>query len=234
MKKTFIILALVLAVFATGCKKNEKSKALSFNGKNPFTMALRDTTALPVDSEYDVSVTSANNNVVKPYSGSTVIAKNVGQTVITISNGYETVNVDVEVDLFIEPTFEFGCNPGYITSLYGSPYAIKTEDDAMRYIYTGKYGYSWACGQMDFLFDEEDKYIEAQVYIREGLDLLLGNYINSNFNPLDTITIYNPIMEDSVACYRYRNKEDQSIIMGKYYSGDQWNETFLFYGKVSD
>ena len=228
MKKAFIILALVLAVFATGCKKKEKSKSLSFNGNNPYTMALWDTTALPVTSEYDVSVVSANSNVVKPYYGSTVIAWTVGQTALTLSNGYESVNVDVNVDLFIEPSFEFGSSSNYIISLYGEPYTWKYDNETSRAIYTGKNGYSWACGQMDLLF-QDDIYVEAHVYINKNANYQLNKYINENFNPFDTITVYNPITEDSVTCYRYRYKENHTILMGKYYSGDQWKETFLYY-----
>ena len=228
MKKTLIILALVLAVLATGCKKEEKSKSLSFNGRIPYVMALRDTTALPVASEYDVTVTSSNTNVVRPYAGSVVIAWNVGVTTLAISNGYESITVPVEVELFIEPTFEFGCNPSYIRALYGAPYTAFYDNGILRYIYTAYNGYSWACGQMDFLF-EDGEYIESQVYINPRVETRLNNYINENFNAYDTIMVYNPIIEDSVVCHVYTNKLDPTVRMGKYPSGDEWDEIFLFY-----
>ena len=236
MKKVFIILALVLAVAATSCKKdgNEKSKSLTFNGNNPYTMALRDTIALPVSSDYDVTVTSANNNVVRPYHGSKVIGWNVGETSITISNGYESVNVDVNVDLFVEPTFEFGCSPSHIRSYYGSPFKSAYDDDGtLRYIYTSQHGYSWACGQMDFLFDNS-QYIESQVYIKENMDYLLNNYITANFNFIDTVLVFNPFVEDSVDCCVYRNKIDETVLMGKFYTGNTWHETLLFYVPDTD
>ena len=228
MRKTLIVLALIMAVLATGCKKNDKSKSLNYSDANPITIALRDYHQISVTSDYDLSFSSSNNLYVTVSGDGVIYGKNVGNADITISNGYESKNVPVKVDLFIEPTFEFGCSPSHINSLYGSPYAIQSNDSILRYIYTAYNGYSYACGQMDFLFLNQ-QYIESQVYIREGVEYLLDNYINENFNAIDTTLIYNTFVEDSVVCYVYRNKIDQTIILGKYDSGDQWNETFLFY-----
>lgn len=230
MKKT-VFFMILLAVIVTGCKK-EKSKSLNYNGPVPVHVALKSSYQLSASSEYDISYSSSNNLYVTVSNDGVIFGKNVGSADVVISNGYESTTVPVNVDLFIEPTFEFGCETSYIRALYGNPlYAIYDDDVILRYIYTANAGYSWACGQMDFLF-QDGKYFESQVYIREGVDDLLEKYISDNFIARDTMMIYNEYIEDSVACCVYRNKTDNTIYMGKYPSYDQWNETFMFYLQI--
>lgn len=232
MKKTLFFI-MILAVLATSCKK-EKSKSLNYSDSDPITIALRDYHQINVSSEYDITYSTSNDMVVTVTGGGQIYGKNVGSADITMSNGHESKTVEVNVDLFIEPTFEFGCSPSYVKALYGNPYSSLYDDNGiLRYIYTANTGYSYACGQMDFLF-KDGEYIESQVYIREGVDYLLNNYINERFFPYDTVTIYNPFIEDSVSCDLYKYRIDSTVILGKYFSGDQWNETFLFYIPVQE
>lgn len=229
---------MILAIMATGCKK--KSQDLNYKESEPLELALRDEHKINVSSDYDVTYTSSNPLCVEANYhniNGNIFAKNVGSAQLTMSNGYNSKTVTVNVSLFIQPTFDFGCRPSVIESLYGQPYqsGYNPDDNYLVYRYTMKTNegnYSWACGEMDFFFDD-DKYVEADVYVREGVDYMLNKYLDDNFNIYDSLYIH--ISEtDSVFAHIYRNKIDETVFCGKYFSGDQWNETKLFYFPVTD
>lgn len=231
MKKT-LFLMVIIAALATGCNK---SKNLDFKDTDPLQIALRDNYKVNVSSDYDITFTSANPLVVEPKDGK-LYGKNVGSTQITMDNGYKSMTVGANVSLFIQPTFEFGCSSSRIKSLYGNPYQSGYNDaGTLVYVYTMKTDegyYSWACGEMDFFFND-GKYIEADLYIRNGVDYLLENYLTENFNPVDTVYLH--LTEtDSVLTCLYRNKVEEHVILGKYPSGNQYNETLLFYYHESE
>jgi len=233
MKNTFLLIA-ILAIFTTSCKK-EKSKSLNYNGSNTITIALRDNYQINADSDYDISYSTSNSNIVTVNQNGLIYGKNVGQAQVTLTNSYESRTVGVNVDLFVEPTFEFGCNTQRIKNLYGSPYnSGTTQSGLLVYQYTQKTNdgyYSYACGEMDFFFSS-GAYVEADLYIREGLDVLLNNYIDENFILYDTVQQI--INEDTVDCHLYRNIIDPTISMGKLPSGNQYNETILYYYQPDD
>ena len=231
MKKLLFISIISFAILATGCKK-DKSKALEYNDSNPINMVLRGEHQISATSEYDITYKSLNETVVTVTKTGKLYGKNVGEAQVKLDNGYESKTIDVIVDLFTEPTFEFGCNTNRIRTLYGTPYAAGYADTILVYQYTANNGYSYACGEMDFFFTD-GKYIEADLYIRDGVEYLLENYITENFNPMDTIYLH--LSEtDSVLTFRYRNKVEDHVILGKYPSGNQYNETLLFYYHESE
>ena len=222
MKKTLILLA-ILAVFATGCKK-DKSKSLNYNDSNPIEMVLQGYHQIQATSDYDITYKAINNNsnieVVTVDGSGKIYGKNVGSGQVKISNGYEDQTVDVNVALFREPTFDFGCNTSKIRDLYGRPLQSSyISDTILVYQYTASQGYSYACGEMDFFF-YNGAYYESDVYIRPSVEYLLNNYLNDNFR-LDTI------MGDTLSVYRHKIYND--IICGKFASHNQWNEWCLFY-----
>lgn len=231
MKKNLLIIIMIIAVATNRCKE-KKSKSLNYNDSNPIVIALSGTTnefdrQIDVTSDYDITYTAINDGSVEVITVSAdgkLHGKNVGTAKVGISNGYESLVVDVKVDLFIEPTFEFGCSPSRIKSLYGSPYQSGYNNNGdLVYIFTGQHGYSYACGEMDFFFDGEKKYKESDVYIRPSVDFLLNNYLNERFY-LDTI------IGDTLSIYRF--KLDNDIICGKFASHNQWNEWCLFYYRL--
>lgn len=151
--------------------------------------------------------------------------RNVGSAQVTLDNGFHSLTVDVIVDLFREPTFEFGCYTNRIRELYGNPYMSGyINDTILVYQYTGPGGYSYACGEMDFIF-EDAGYCEADVYIRSSVGLLLNRYLDERFT-LETI------IGDTL--YLYRFKLDNNIVCGKFDSHNQWDEICLFYIKIED
>jgi len=223
MKKT-VFFIMILAFLATGCKK-DKSKSLNYSGANPIEMVLQEYYQIPASSEYDITYHASsdepNKEVITVNGSGLIYAKNVGSGKVHMSNGYENVTVDVNVSLFQQPTFEFGCRTSRIRELYGSPYNSQyINDTVLLYQYVAQYGYSYACGEMDFFFDE-GSYFESDVYIRPNVEYLLNLYLEENFD-IDT-----ELSNDTLDVYRY--KLDNNIICGKFDSHNQWNEFCLFY-----
>ena len=218
MKNTLLVLIIAISILATGCKK-DKSKSLNYNDSDPIKMVLRGNHQINVSSDYDINYRSSNETYVTVSSDGNLYGKNVGNAQVTLDNGYESKTVDVRVDLFREPTFDFGCNSSRIRELYGSPYASAFIDTILVYQYTSNDGYSWACGEMDFFF-YDGAYYESDVYIRPDVEYLLNNYLNENFNHHSTLG-------DTLEVYKH--KLDTTIVCGKFDSHNQWNEFCLFY-----
>ena len=230
MKKTLVILAVVLMVLATGCKKNKKSKALNYNDSNPIVMALSGPSSvygtefdykIDVSSDYDITYTAINEHgtVISVSQDGKIHGINVGTAKVKMDNGYESKTVDVNVDLFIEPTFEFGCDTTRIKRLHGNPKNTGTVDTILVYQYIGPHGYSYACGEMDFFF-HNNQYFEADVYIRPSVEYMLGQYLEDNFN-------FVTILGDTLSVYR--NKLDPTVVCGKFASHNEWDEWCLYY-----
>ena len=222
MKKV-VFFVMILAVLATGCK-DKKSKDLNYNDTNPIEMVLRGNHQIKAESDYDISykaINPSNATVIEVSGGGNIYGKNVGSAQVKIDNSYESRTIDVIVDLFRQPTFEFGCNSARIRNLYGRPFnsALLPGDTILVYQYTASQGYSYACGEMDFFF-YNGEYYEADVYIRPSVEYLLNNYLTENFN-------YHSTIGDTLDVYKYKN--DTTIICGKFDSHNQWDEFCLFY-----
>lgn len=234
MKKV-LFFSMILAILAIGCKKksasDDKSTSLNYNDSNPIVMALSGPTnyfdyPIDVTSDYDITYKAINPDsieVITVSSAGKIHGKNVGEARLKLDNGYEKKTVDVRVDLFIEPTFEFGCGTSHIRKLYGKPYQSAIVDTFLVYQYTRSKGYSYACGEMDFFFDD-GAYIEADVYIRPNVDYMLNKYLETNF-------VLDSIYGDTLSVYR--NIIDDDIICGKFATHNQWDEFCLFYISAS-
>ena len=238
--KRIVYLLMVLAVFATGCKKKEepKSTALNYNDKNPIVMAFSGSGhsqnipahyfdyKIQVSSDYDISYRAINpddREVITVSSDGYIHGKNIGEAKVKMSNGYENKTVDVKVDLFIEPTFEFGCPSSKIRALYGKPYYSAIVDTILVYQYTRKHGYSAACGEMDIYF-YNGGYYEADLYIMKLFEDQIDDYLNENF-------VYDTIYGDTLSIYRHKINED--IHCGMFDTHNQWNEYCLFYYQIT-
>lgn len=221
MKKTVFFL-IILALLATGCKK-KKSKDLNYNDANPIEMVLKGNHQIQASSDYDISYSAINPNftVIEVSNGGNIYGKNVGTAKVKIDNSYESRVIDVVVNLFKEPTFEFGCASSRIRELYGRPFESGwlPGDTILCYRYTASSGYSYACGEMDFFFHNR-QYYESDVYIRPNVVDLMNDYLTENFNHYGTIG-------DTLEVYKYKN--DTTIICGKFASHNEWNEWCLFY-----
>lgn len=222
MRRYIIILMAVAAMVMTGCTKD---KSLKYNGDNPLQIALRDNKVLDIESVYGVKLTSSNESFVTVNEKS-IYGKNVGDANITISNGYNTIELPVNVNLFREPSFDFGCYPSKIKAKFGEPYVAYGDS---IYIYGAhEPGVSYACWQMNFYFTLYGKYYESDVYIRKdkNVDYLLEKYLDDNFT-MDSIYHVN----DSTNYYMYHKNSDAQIKCGKIYDANIHNDICLFYFK---
>ena len=235
MKKTLFFM-MILAVLATGCNNKKKSKSLNYNDSNPISMVLQGNHQIAASSDYDITYSAINSSptieVITVSGSGNIYGKNVGNAKVSLSNGYEDMTVDVNVALFTQPTFEFGCSSERIRALYGRPYnSGYNSEGKLVYQYTGSYGYSYACGEMDFFFND-GAYEESDVYIRPSVSYLLNNYLDDNFNHFadinDTIAI-SETQDTIIIVSIYKYKQDESIICGKRLALNQWNEILLFY-----
>lgn len=198
---------------------------LFYNDDNPIHLVLREEHKIVDSSAYPITYTSSDNTYVTVSDDGVLNGRNVGSAQVTLDNGFHSLTVDVIVDLFREPTFEFGCGGDRIRELYGNPYqAGYVNDTLLVYQYSGYNGYSYACGEMDFLFDNRS-YFEADLYIRKNVEYLLNCYLEDNFTFETTLNDTIPI---------YRNKIDNSVMCGKYDSHNQWNEICLYYFRADD
>ena len=228
--KKLVFLMVIIAVITSGCKK--KSKSLDYSDSEPIQMVLQGKHQIQVSSEYDITYTILNTDpdkrVLTMPSEGMLYGFNVGHDKVKIDNGYESRIVDVDVSLFQVPTYEFGCSPSRIRQIYGKEFDHGTNP-AGNYVlvYCGKNGYSYACGEMDFFFDD-DKYFESDVYIRSSAEFLLDNYLNEEFTHLyDTQDTFS---QDSIIPVSiYQNKNDETIFCGKRFALNEWGEIILFY-----
>ena len=228
MKKT-VFFMMILAVVLAGCKKSTtKSEEMIYEDTNPIKMVLKDTHKIAVSSDYDINYEILNTDTIRVLrfkSKGVLEAINYGTDKVRISNGYNTQTVDVVVDLFTEPTFEFGCNSTRIRELFGAPshQPVYMNDTVLAYRYTAPDGYSYSCGEIDFFFNRGHYFLSA-VYTRPTVDYALEKYLKNNFT-LDTI------MGDTISIYRL--KSDNTIVCEKSLTHNEWNEFILLYYKVN-
>lgn len=249
MKKVLFFI-MIFGVLFTSCKKKEsKSTSLNYTDSNPISMTLSGPEhisnvpahyfdhQIEVTSDYSITYSAINPdsiNIIKVSSDGYLHGKNVGSAKVKIDNGYENLTVRVDVSLFREPTFDFGCNTSKIKSLYGSPYqSAYLSDTVLVYQYTADHGYSWACGEMDFFFDVDNNkksYFEADVYISKTCKYLLDSvYLKDNFTleAVFTDSIIFATYGDTL--FIYRSNFDNDLVCGKFATHNQWNESCLFY-----
>lgn len=243
MKKTLVFMV-ILAVFASGCKKKneESSTTLKYSDSNPIQMVFQGPSnksdhKIQVTSDYSITYTAINSdpdNEVITVSGDGVIhGKNTGTAKVRMTNGYETKTVDVKVNLFKEPTFDFGCSKGKIRSLYGTPNA-DLGDTIM--VYGAKEpGVSFACWRMDFFFSSAKKYYASDVYICAGggghpdFSDLLEDYLDESFI-YDSLWHYN----DTTNYYMYHNIVKPEVKCAKIFNANSYGDICLMYFEVQN
>ena len=250
MKKVLFFI-MIFGVLFTSCKKKEsKSTSLNYTDSNPISMTLSGPEhiqsvpdhyfdhLIQVTSDYDITYSVKNPDsidIIKVSSDGYLHGKNVGSAKVKMDNGYENMTVNVEVSLFKEPTFNFGCNSNKIRSLYGSPYqSAYISDTILVYQYTADHGYSWACGEMDFFFDvnanNEKSYFEADVYISNTCKYKLDSaYLKDNFTLEAVFTDSAVFAHYGDTLFLYRSNIYNDVVCGRFATHNQWNELCLFY-----
>lgn len=222
MKKIALIL-LGICLSLGSCKPKDKTQ-IHYDGKNIIDIALLEKYDLDATSESELTFYSDNEMIVTVDPNGIIMGKNIGEANITIQNPYNSITVKVIVNLFEEPTLEFGCSINHIKSIYGEP---KHYNDSILIYGSGNDWYSYAVWEMDFFFIN-NQYVESDLYIRKDLDMRLEEYLNKNF--FYNSTVYNTSTNDS--CYVYLNDinpENASVLVGKIYEAGPYDDICLFY-----
>lgn len=211
------------------------SVQIYYNDADTINIVLREEYHVDVTSECALAFASSDDLILSILDNGCIYGKNIGQARLTIYNSYKSMTVVVNVNLFREPTFEFGCSPNYISELYGEPFQSGYNNEGMLvYRYTSNQGYSYACSEMDVFF-EYGCYIESDLYIRPSCEILLDNYLNENFDHIydyyDTIVNPNSSQNTIVTVSIYKNKFDEDVYCGKRLAMNSWNEILLYYFK---
>lgn len=239
MKKSLLFL-MMLAVIVTGCKK-DKSKSLEYNDSDPIKLVLHEEHQIQVTSEYDITYTTINSDpnakvISMPVEGC-LFGMLPGTAKVIIDNGYENRTVNVKVDLFRQPTFDFGCNTSKIRSIYGTPTKSQYVDTVLVYRYMNKTSlgyYSYSCYELRFCFIE-GRYDFSQAFIVNTMENpLLNDYLTDNFNYFKTVPNFyydDTITHDSVPADVYKYKLDTTIFCCKYYHSNGFDDIGLYYFK---
>lgn len=222
MKKT-LFFVIIIAAFLTSCK----DKSLNYSDSNPIQIVFEGSSnksdhQILVTSDYDITYTAINpdnQQVITMPSKGVIHAKNVGTARVKMDNGHDNMTVGVKVNLFKEPTFDFGCSSAKIRQLYGNPTQSLFQDTILFYRYTSNDGYTFACGEMDFFF-VNGGYYESDVYIKHDYESLIDDYLDENF-------VFETTLGDTLDIYR--NKRDNTVVCGKFASHNPWDEWCLFY-----
>ena len=225
MRNTILIALTALLFSFSACNKKNKDNILTtdltYNGEDSIVMVFGNKKKLNVESDYDVTYKSSNEYIVACHSNGEIEAKSIGNATISFNNGYQKHEIHVEVILFEEPTFDFGCTGVHIKSLFGNP--DYNFGDSIFIYGAHDPGYSKACWQMDF-FLKDNTYIQSDVYIRSNYEALVNKYLSDYFS-FDSIFHAN----DSTMVYMYHNNISQNVVCGNIYDYNQWGDLCLFY-----
>ena len=226
-------IALVLTfacIFFCSCK----DYSVKYNGPDIINMVLREELYIDATSDDQITYASDNMLIADINQDGKIIGRNVGKTNITLSTSEDELRLPVIVNLFEEPSTNFGASTNEIKSLYGEP--RHSFGDSV-YIYGGggdvKDWYSPSVWQMNFFFDN-DNYYESDLYIRNDLDLLLTKYLDENY-------FYYQALNDTVdgeirTLHIYFDTEDPrfaEVVVGKQYNVGNYKDILLIYAPAS-
>ena len=229
MKKIALVLTFA-CIFFCSCK----DYSVKYNGPDIINMVLREELYIDATSDDQITYASDNMLIADINQDGKIIGRNVGKTNITLSTSEDELRLPVIVNLFEEPSTNFGASTNEIKSLYGEP---RHRFGDSVYIYGGggdvKDWYSPSVWQMNFFFDN-DNYYESDLYIRNDLDLLLTKYLDENY-------FYYQALNDTIdgeirTLHIYFDTEDPrfaEVVVGKQYNVGNYKDILLIYAPAS-
>ena len=229
MKKLALFL-LGICVFFSSCDPQKKNE-INYDGKNSIEIVLLEEYDLGVTSDSDLSYYSDNEMVVTVNEKGIIKGKNVGEANVIIENEVNKITIKVTVNIFEEPTTNFGITPKSIEKIYGTP-DYNFGDTVYRYG-GGNDWYSYAVWKMDFFFKYKS-YYECDVYINSDLGIRINQFLNDNYHYYQTITDTLTIgdNEEIVSLELFLNDsdpEDASVLVGKQENAGFYKDICLFY-----
>ncbi|HJH60935.1 MAG TPA: Ig-like domain-containing protein [Bacteroidetes bacterium] len=234
MRKIYLLL-LVVATLLYSCKKEPINTKMTCITPSELNLVLKERYIIKAQSEQPITYTSADELVATVDSNGIITCINVGKTTITVSNGYESIYINVNVSLFEEPLLTFGCSTTDVEIHHGLP-RVNIGDSI--YIYGGELpGYTYSVWQMDYFF-HNDKYYLSDLYIKNYMDYMLDKFLLEKYYPYDTLTIVDTISTqdtvyiDEVTYYLLLDAaevENASFIIGKHYNTNSYEDIRIFY-----
>lgn len=229
MKK--ITLLLIGLCLLCSCNRNKnKDYSINYNGSKDIEIVLREKLKIEATSEDPIQYYSENELVAKVTSDGIIEGINIGETDIKLSNTKEELTIHVDVNLFEEPTLEFGESQDYIKKIYGEPtYAF--GDSVYRYgggeVHPDDW-FSFTVWQTDFFF-KDNQYIESDVYLSKEWEPRLNEYLEKfSYQGVISDTVGEQITEYHVYL-NDENPEDATVLMGKIYNVGLYKDICLFY-----
>lgn len=221
MKKIVLILSFICILFSS-CEDN----SIKYNGPNTVNVVLQDYFDLNATSNDPIQYQSDNELYVTVSSDGVIYGKNIGKANITLSNTENELTIPVNVNLFEEPTINFGASTSEIKALYGEP--KRNFGDSIFIYGSGQDWYSPTVWEMDFFFNN-DKYYEANLYIRKDLDLRLNQFLDENYYYYQEIT---DTINEEKNLYIYFDTKDPrfaEVVIGKQYHAGPYNDILIIY-----
>ena len=222
MKKLALILSTLLFIFSS-CT----DKSIKYNGPDVVNVVLQQSYDLKASSKDPLNYSSDNERYVTVSFDGVVYGKNVGKANVTLSNTENELTIPVNVNLYEEPTFDFGASPSKIKSLYGEP--TRNYGDSVFVYGGGQIWYSPTVWEMNFFFGANG-YYESDLYLRNDLDLLLTKFLDENYYYYQALN--DTINGEVKTIHIYLDTEDPrfaDIIVGKQYNVGKYNDILLVY-----
>lgn len=229
MKK--IALLLLSLCLICSCKRNKDDNYdIKYDGSNSIEIVLREKLKIDATSDEPIQYYSDNELIAKVTADGIIEGINIGEANITLSNSQKQLTIHVVVNLFEEPTLDFGKAQDYIKGIYGEP-THTFGDSVYRYgggeVHPDDW-YSFTVWQMDFFFID-NQYVESDVYISKDWDLRLNEYLEQySYRGVVSDTTNNNVTEYHVYL-NDENPENATMLIGKIYNVGHYKDICLFY-----
>ncbi len=212
------------------CKPTDKTK-INYDGESTINIVLLEDRNIGASSESELVYYSDNEMIVTVDNNGVIHGKNVGEANVTIENSVNSITIKVIVNLFEEPTVNFGVSSSYIKDIYGAP---NYQFGDTIYIYGGggslEDWYSYAVWRMDFFF-KDDAYSECDLYLNSDLKIRIDQFLSDNYHYYRTITDTintNEIINIDLFL-NSAEAENASVLVGKQENAGYYKDICLFY-----
>lgn len=224
-----IALFLIGLCLFSSCKNKKEDNTIKYVGPKTIDIVLQEKYKIEAKSKGDISFYSENEIIAEISPDGTITGKNIGTTNIKLSTTEDELSIPVVVNLFEEPTLNFGASLKEIKDLYGTPQY--SGDNVIRYgggeVHPDEW-YSFTVWMMDFFFID-DEYVEADVYIDNDWKGRLNEYLNK----YSYKGLFNDTLNGELTDYHlYLNNEDPEkadVMIGKIDNVGKYNDICLFY-----
>lgn len=179
----FALLTLMCALTFSSCSKDD-GDTIDLQTPSEIVLNSKQTAEIKAISQSPISYKSKNEFNATVSDKGLVTANFVGETEILLTNGSNSksivVRVDPKINLYPEPSIEWGITKSQIIAKYGKP-DTETADGI------GYSGYSSAAPIAMFLF-ENNRLKSSAVTVKASYASTLGSFLAERYLPIDVDT----------------------------------------------